>query len=113
MAVLVVTSFLLVPGQGTVLVGVEILAVGTVVWAAIVTIQLLQLRNWRLLERHLRLPFVARVVLSQVAILPFVIAGVAVLGWGVEGLYWLVAGVVLSFLVAVADAWVLLIEILR
>ena len=38
MAVLVVTSFLLVAGQGTVLVGVEILAVGIVVWAAIVTI---------------------------------------------------------------------------
>jgi hypothetical protein len=38
MAVLVGTSFLLVAGQGTVLVGVEILAVGIVVWAAIVTI---------------------------------------------------------------------------
>jgi len=56
---------------------------------------------------------VARVVLGQVAILPFVIAGVAVLGWGVEELYWLVAGVVLTFLVAVADAWALLIEIHR
>ena len=66
-----------------------------------------------MLERHLRLAFVARVVLGQVAILPIVIAGVAVLGWGVEGLYWLVAGVVLTFLVAVADAWALLIEIHR
>ncbi len=66
-----------------------------------------------MLERHLRLAFVARVVLGQVAILPFVIAGVAVLGWGVEGLYWLVAGVVLTFPVAVADAWALLIEIHR
>ena len=47
------------------------------------------------------------------AILPLVIAWVAVLGWGVEGLYWLVAGVVLTFLVAVADAWALLIEIHR
>ena len=64
-----------------------------------------------MLERHLRLAFVARVVLGQVAILPFVIAGVAVLRCGVEGLYWLVAGVVLTFLVAVADAWALLIEI--
>ena len=66
-----------------------------------------------MLERHLRLAFVARVMLGQVAILPFVIAGVAVSGWGVEGLYWLVAGVVLTFLVAVADAWALLIEIHR
>jgi hypothetical protein len=47
---------------------------------------------------------VGSVVLGQVATLPFVAAGVAVLGWGVGGLYWLVAGVVLSFLVAVADA---------
>jgi hypothetical protein len=38
-------------------------------------------------------------------------AGVAMLGWGMGGLYWLVAGVVLSFLVA--DAWVLLVEIHR
>ena len=66
-----------------------------------------------MLERHLRLAFVARVVLGQVAILPFVIAGVAVLGWGVEELYWLVDGAVLTFLVAVADAWALLIEIHR
>jgi hypothetical protein len=35
------------------------------------------------------------------------------LGWGVEGLYWLVAGVLLSFLGAVADAWVPLIKIHR
>jgi hypothetical protein len=35
------------------------------------------------------------------------------MGWGVGGLYWLVVGVVLSFLVAVADAWVLLVEIHR
>jgi hypothetical protein len=31
----------------------------------------------------------------------------------VEGLYWLVGGVVLSFVVAVVDAWVLLVEIQR
>ena len=79
----------------------------------IVAIQLLQLRHWRSLEPHLRLAFVARVVLGQVATLPFVAAGLAVLGRGVGGLYWLVASVVLSFLVAVADAWVLLVEIHR
>ena len=33
--------------------------------------------------------------------------------WGAEGLYWLVAGVVLSLVVAVIDAWVLLVEIHR
>ena len=45
--------------------------------------------------------------------MPFVASGVAVLGWGVGGLYLLGAGVVMSFVAAVAEAWVLLVEINR
>jgi hypothetical protein len=44
-AVPTVTSMLLVPGQGMVLVGGEVLAVGGVDWMAIVAIHLLHLRN--------------------------------------------------------------------
>ena len=112
-AVLIVTILLLVPAQGAVVAGVEVLVVGIADWAAIVAIQLLQLRNWHSLEATLRGHFVVRVVLGQVAVLPLVAAGIAVLSWGVSGLYLLVAGVVLSFLVAVEGAWVLLVEIHR
>ena len=112
-AVLIVTILLLVPAQGTVLAGVEMLAVGVLDWAAVVIIQVLVLRNWQLLEPAFRWHFVPRVVLCQVATLPIVAAGVGVMGWGEGGLYWLVVGVVLSFLVAVLDAWVLLVEIHR
>jgi hypothetical protein len=113
MAVLIVTILLLVPGQGMVLAGVEVLAVGIAEWAAIVAIQLQQLRNVRSLEPALRRNFKARVVLGQVATLPMAAAGVGVLIWGVGGLYLLVAGVLLSILVAVEEAWVLLVEIHR
>ena len=112
-AVLIVTLLLLVPSQGMVLAGAEVLAVGVLDWAAVVTIQLLVLRNWRSLEPAFRRHFVPRVVLCQVATLPILAAGVGLLGWGEGGLYWLVVGVVLSFLVAVLDAWVLLVEIHR
>jgi hypothetical protein len=112
-AVLIVTILLLVPDQGMVLAGAEVLAVGIVDWAAVVTIQLLVLRNWQSLEPAFRWHFVPRVVLSQLATLPIVAAGVGLMGWGVGGLYWLVVGVVLSLLVAVLDAWVLLVEIHR
>jgi hypothetical protein len=78
-----------------------------------VTIQLLGLRNWRSLEPAFRRHFVPRVVLGQVVTLPIVAAGVGMLGWGEGGLYWLVVSVVLSILVAVLDAWVLLVEIHR
>jgi hypothetical protein len=112
-AVLVVTILLLVPRQGMMLAGVEVLVVGVFGWVAIVTIHLLHLRNWQSLGASLRWNFVGRVVLGQVATLPIVAAGVAVLNWGFGGLYLLAAGVILSFLVAVAEAWVLLVEIHR
>ena len=114
MAVLIVTCLLLVPAQGMVLAGVEVLVVGVADWVAIVTIHLRQLRNWQaLVEANLHVNFVVRAVLSQLATLPFVAAGVAVLSWGVSGLYVLVAGVILSFLVATVEAWILLVEIHR
>ncbi len=112
-AVLIVTILLLVPAQGTVLAGAEVLAIGVVDWAAVVIIQVLVLKNWRSLDPSFRWHFVPRVVLCQLATLPIVAAGIGVMGWGLGGLYWLVIGVVLSFLVAVGDAWVLLVEIHR
>ena len=52
-------------------------------------------------------------VLTQLSAIPFPAAGVSLLfGWG-GGLYWLVAGTVFAFIAALADAGVLLIEILR
>ena len=58
----------------------------------------------------LRQAFVLRVALAQIATLPSVVAGIIVLVGGLEGLYWLVAGMVLSTLVALFEAWVLLVR---
>ena len=113
MAVLIATCLLLVPAQGIVLAGVEVLAVGVADWGAILAIQLRQLRNWHSLEASLRRILVTRVVAGQAATLPFVGAGVAILGWGEVGLFLLVSAVILTFIVAVGNAWVLLVEINR
>ena len=112
-AVLTASCLLLVPGQGTVLVGIEVLVIGVADWASVVSIQLLRVRSWPTMDSELRRAFVLRVALGQVATLPFLAAGPVVLGWGVDGLYWLVAGMVFSVLAAVFEAWVLLIEINR
>ena len=76
-------------------------------------IQLPRIRELTIMRADLRVSFVLRVVLGQVATLTLVIAGVAVLWVGVGGLYWLVASTVFSILTALADAWVLLVEINR
>jgi hypothetical protein len=42
-----------------------------------------------------------------------VLAGVALLAWGFGGRYWVVPGVIFSFMVALQNVWVLLVEINR
>lgn len=47
------------------------------------------------------------------AVLPYIIAGIVVLSRGSGGLYWIVPAIIVSFLKAILDAWVLLVEINR
>ena len=112
-AVLTVSILVLVPAQSLGVLGAEVLVMGLAAWGWIVAIQLQLLREWGSMRADLRVPFVLRVVLGQVASLPLVIAGVAVLWVGPVGLYWLVAGTVFSILAALFEAWVLLVEINR
>ena len=84
-AVLTASSLLLVPGQGTTLIGAEVLAVGLAAWGWVGVIQLLRLRGWRAMGPDLRVAFVLRAVLGQAATLPFVAAGIAVLFEGLGG----------------------------
>jgi hypothetical protein len=112
-AVLMASVLVLVPAQGLGVLGAEVLVVGLAAWGWIVVIQLPRLREWGTMRADLRGPFVARVVLGQVATLPLVIAGVVVLSVGRGGLYWLMAGTVFSILAALFEAWVLLVEINR
>jgi hypothetical protein len=111
--VLTASVLLLVPGQGPVMVGAEVLVVGLATWGCVVATQLLRLRSWGAMRPDLRQVFVLRIALGQIATLPLVIASVAVLAGGLGGLYWLVAGTVFLILVALFDAWVLLVEVNR
>ena len=113
LAVLTASVLLLVPGQSNSLIGGEVLVVGGAAYLWISIIQLQRLRDWSTMPSDLRVPFVVRVTLAQVSILPMVVAGIAVLTVGVGGLYWIVVGMVFSTLAAMFEAWVLLVEINR
>jgi hypothetical protein len=113
LAVLTASILLLAPGQSISLIGGEVLVVGVASYVWIVTIQGLHLRTWSTIPSALRLPLLLRVTVAQLSTIPTVIAGIAILTVGVDGLYWLVAGMVFSTLAAMFDAWVLLVEINR
>ena len=108
--ILIVSSLLLVPGQTLMLAGIEVLIAGLVVWmiATIIDVRILQKT-----DPQYRRSFAVNMVLTQFAVLPYIIAGITVLAIGAGGLYFLVPAVLFSFIKALLDAWVLLIEINR
>lgn len=109
-AVLVVSSLALVPGQSPTVLGVELLAAGLAVWTLLAVIHVRAVRS----GAGPSPPVLAgRIAIVQVAVLPLLAAGVSLLLRAGGGLYWLVPGLLLCLVVAVLDAWVLLIEILR
>ena len=109
-AVLVVSTLGLVPGQSPTVLGAELLGAGLIAWLVLAMVHLRAVRGrvgpspWAL---------TGRIVTAQVAVLPLLAAGVSLLVGAGGGLYWRVPGIVLCLVVAVLDAWVLLIEILR
>jgi hypothetical protein len=110
LTVLVVSTFGLVPGQSPRVVGAEVLGFGLLPWLILIGIHVDAVRSHAGPSRGF---LVRRIVLAQGAVLPLLIAGVSLLLLTGGGLYWLVPAIVLCLVVAVLDAWVLLVEILR
>ena len=51
--------------------------------------------------------------IDQFALLPYIVSGIVTMTAGDTGVYWIVPALIFSFIKAVIDAWVLLIEIHR
>jgi modulator of FtsH protease len=110
LTILIVSSLLLVPAQPPTLIGIEILIVGLISWIIVTSLDVKILRTR---QAQYRLPYMVNITLSQFALLPYVIAGIIVLTHGAGGIYWLVPAIIISFMKAILDAWVLLVEINR
>ena len=96
----------LMPGQSHVALGLEVAVV-----SAILAVSIAQLaRAGRSPESEPAPWMVARVALST---MPQVIGGVSLVAEAGGGLYWIAAGIIFAIAGAVANAWVLLVEILR
>jgi hypothetical protein len=107
---LVEALLLLAPGQSRVALGAELVVIGGAAWAA-VTAAHVRLRRHR--AKMTPLQRRVRVVAGQLAALPALVAGISLLAHAGGGLFWLLAGITISVLAAVFNAWVFLIEIAR
>lgn len=109
LSLLLASLFALMPGQGLVALGIELLVLGSMLWGGVSHVAFAKdstghatMVQWRL-----------RQALGQAATLTLAIAGASLIAhWG-GGLYWLAASAVLGVIAGMIGAWVLLVEILR
>ena len=108
LSVLVVSCFGLAPAQSDHVLGLEILAAGAAVsfqaaWVA---------RRTRAHDEPIAWTLEPLISLLLPG-LAFVAGGISLIVGGGGGLYWVLAAIVLAFLVASINAWVLLVEVVR
>jgi hypothetical protein len=110
LAVLIYSLFLLLPGQSTTALGIELLITGLIFAAVLILVAALGFRrptfqplSWK----------ITRIVAALGSSAPAVVAGVTLIAEAGGGLYWLFAAIVLAFLAGVGNAWVLLVEVVR
>jgi modulator of FtsH protease len=113
--VLLIASLGLAPGISARLFGWVALAIGLVAWFIPTYNQFMQLReataNWNWREHKDWI--LTRALITQIATVPFLVMAISIeLGAG-GGLYWLLPGVLFSFIGGMFGAWILLVEILR
>ncbi len=108
--ILIVSLLFLVPGQSKGGLGIEVLCLCTISYFIILRIDLsIFLGKLRKFRRQ----YALNMLLTQIALIPYFISGIKILSLEDSGYYWLIPAIIFSFLKAVLDAWVLLVEINR
>jgi hypothetical protein len=110
LTIMILSLLFLVPGQSNNMLGIEVLLLSFIVWAVI---SKMDITTFRKKEKQYRRYYIMHVVLNQIAILAYVVGGIIILSAPSTGMYWIVLAIISSFIKAVMDAWVLLIEINR
>jgi hypothetical protein len=109
-AILIAASFCLVPGQSKLFLSSELIWVGTIAWIMVAIWERASSKGNTYVRRFQK---ILLTLIAHSSVVPIAICGISLAAGYGGGLYWLVAGVIISFVTASLDAWVLLIEIQR
>lgn len=108
--VLLICALYLVPDQSACLVGWEFLVTGAIIWVVTFRIDLKILYKT---DKEYKRQYLMNALFTQLSVLPYMVSGIAIMLTGFDGIYWVVPGIIFSFIKSVLDAWVLLVEINR
>jgi hypothetical protein len=107
--VLLVSVIGLIPGQSNTALGAELLGLGIVLTGGMSALP----HSNTAVDGEPRHGPRSRWAIRLAATLPLIVGGLSVSAESGGGLYWIVAAIVLAITGAVANAWVLLVEIMR
>jgi hypothetical protein len=110
LTILVISSLMLIPQQSYLLIGIEISVIAMSMYILITKMDIGIYRNTATAYKK---QYFTSLIFNQLSVLPYLFGGIVTLIYGESGLYWIVPGIILSFIKAVIDAWVLLVEINR
>jgi modulator of FtsH protease len=108
--VVIISAAVLIPAQSQTALGIEVLAIGSLLW---VTQTISQCRYLASKTGHPLAWALQRMIQTQFATVPFCVAGVLLMRGSPAAMYWLVPGCIFSLVGGVIGAWILLVEILR
>jgi modulator of FtsH protease len=109
LGLLLLSVFVLAPGQARTVLGSEVLGLGLVMAIVLVPSRFRQHRQkgeplvWSL----------APLIVVVSGTVPMIVAGISVVAGAGGGLYWLIPELILGFAGAILNAWILLVEIQR
>lgn len=103
-------SLLLVPNLTPLVQGVAILALTVALWSAL---NWLELRGWQAMTKWPRTTHLAHSLEIQTPCLLAALGAGFLLASSPSALYWFVAATLTSFLLAIVEAWVITVEIVR
>jgi modulator of FtsH protease len=106
---LLTSSYVMIPQQEEASLGYEIFC--TAVGLSLIAL-IIEVRSRKDIYGSVAMYYVRATFLAA-ALIPYLIGGWLLIAGGADGLYWVAAAIIISFIRAVTDAWVLLVEINR
>lgn len=110
LCILIFSILLLVPQTTIKFTGLEFTILGVIVWGLVTKADL---QVYKKTIKDYKNHHLLNLFIDQFAVLPYMGAGILLLLGHENGIYLIVAAIVISFIKSVFDAWVLLIEIKR
>jgi hypothetical protein len=108
--ILIISSLMLIPAQSYIVVGIETLVISICVYSFVSG---MDRRIYKGTDEEYKKQYRISMFYNQLSLLPYIASAIVILISKDSGVYWIVPGILISFIKSVVDAWVLLVEINR